>query len=137
MISPYTPSKRTVLCIDDDEAILRYEKALLERSGYAVIAASSAQQGLRLATMCKCDAVLLDYEMPGMNGHEVAVEIKRVRPELKVILLSGCEVPPQALALVDAFVPKLEANQQLLPTIAEFCSQPHEGAARETRRVTA
>jgi CheY-like chemotaxis protein len=137
MISPYTPSKRTILCIDDDEAILRYEKALLEKSGYAVLAAASAQQGLRLATMCKCDAVLLDYEMPGMNGHEVAVEIKRVRPELKVILLSGTEVPTQALALADAFVPKLEANQQLLPTIAELCSQPHEGASREARRVTA
>jgi CheY-like chemotaxis protein len=137
MISPYTPSKRTILCIDDDDAILRYEKALLEKSGYAVLAAASAQQGLRLATMCKCDAVLLDYEMPGMNGHEVAFEIKRVRPDLKVILLSGSEVPTQALALVDAFVPKLEANQQLLPTIAELCSQPHERATREARRVTA
>jgi CheY-like chemotaxis protein len=137
MITPYTPSKTTILCIDDDEAILRYEKALLEKSGYAVLAAASSQQGLRLATMCKCDAVLLDYEMPGMNGHEVAVEIKRVRPELKVILLSGSEVPTQALALVDAFVPKLEANQQLLPTIAELCSQGHEGATREARRATA
>jgi CheY-like chemotaxis protein len=105
MISAYTPSKRTILCIDDDEAILRYEKALLEKSGYAVLVAASAQQGLRLATMCKCDAVILDYEMPGMNGHEVASEIKRIRPELIVILLSGSEVPTQALALVDAFVP--------------------------------
>ena len=137
MISPYPFPKRTILCIDDDEAILRYEKALLEKSGYAVLAAASAQQGLRLATMCKCDAVLLDYEMPGMNGHELAVEIKRVRPELKVILLSGSEVPMQALALVDAFVPKLEANQQLLPMIAELCSRPHDGATREGKGVSA
>jgi two-component system, OmpR family, response regulator CpxR len=123
-ISP-TP-KRTILCIDDDDAILRYEKALLERSGYAVLTAASARQGLRLVTMCKCDAVLLDYEMPEMNGHEVAFEIKRVRPELMVILLSGTEVPMQALALVDAFVPKLEASQQLLPMIAELCSRTDE-----------
>ena len=126
MISSYPTPKRTILCIDDDDAILRYEKALLERSGYAVLTAASAQQGLRLATMCKCDAVLLDYEMPEMNGHEVAAEIKRVRPELMVILLSGSEVPTQALALVDAFVPKLEASQQLLPMIAELCSRTHE-----------
>jgi len=131
MISPYTPSKRTIVCIDDDEAILRYEKAMLEKSGYAVLAAVSAQQGLRLATMCICDAVLLDYEMPEMNGHEVAFEIKRVRPELMVILLSGTEVPMQALALVDAFVPKLEASQQLLPMIAELCSRTDE-----TQRAT-
>ena len=126
MISTYPTPKRTILCIDDDDAILRYEKALLERSGYAVLTAASPQQGLRLVTMCKCDAVLLDYEMPEMNGHEVAFEIKRVRPELMVILLSGSEVPTQALALVDAFVPKLEASQQLLPMIAELCSRTDE-----------
>lgn len=121
---PSNPStKRVILCVDDDEAILHYEKALLERSGYAVLTASSPEQGLRLATMCKCDAVLLDYEMPGMNGDEVALAIKRLRPELLVILLSGSDVPTHALASVDAFVPKLEASRQLLPMVAEFCSR--------------
>ena len=137
MISAYPTSKRIVLCIDDDEVILRYEKALLERSGYAVLTAASAQQGLRLVTMCECDAVLLDYEMPDMNGHDVAVEIRRARPGLTIILLSGSEVPTQALSLVDAFVPKLEASRQLLPMIAELCSRPQDGATREARRVSA
>jgi CheY-like chemotaxis protein len=127
---PSWPTKRTILCIDDDMAILRYEKALLEKSGYAVLSAVSAQQGLRLATMCKCDAVLLDYEMPGMNGSEVAVEIKRIRPDLVVILLSGSDVPTHALALVDAFVPKLEAGRQLLPIITELCGQAQDSQPR-------
>jgi CheY-like chemotaxis protein len=123
-VIPIDPTtKRIILCIDDDEAILSYEKALLERSGYAVLTASSPQKGLRLATTCKCDAVLLDYEMPGMNGDEVALAIKRLRPELLVILLSGSDVPSHALASVDAFVPKLEASRQLLPVIAEFYAQ--------------
>ena len=133
MISPSPPSKRIILCIDDDEAILRYEKALLERSGYATITASSPQQGLNLVRMCKCDAVLLDYEMPGMNGQEVAIEIKRLRPELKVILVSGSEVPKPALAWVDAFVPKLEASRQLLPMIAEICSGGYDAKVNQTR----
>ena len=136
MSQAYRSPKHTILCIDDDEAILRYEKAMLEKAGYAVLAAASAQQGLRLATMCKCDAVLLDYEMPGMNGHEVASEIKRIRPELIIILLSGSEVPTQALALVDAFVPKLEASRQLLPMIAELCSQASEGVAIRASRFS-
>jgi len=106
-VIPTDPTtKRIILCIDDDEAILSYEKALLERSGYAVLTASSPQKGLRLATTCNCDAVLLDYEMPGMNGDEVALAIKRLRPELLVILLSGSDVPAHALASVDAFVPR-------------------------------
>jgi len=129
LIAKYPAAKRTILCIDDDEAILRYEKALLERSGYAVLTAGSAQHGLLLATMCKCDAVLVDFEMPGMNGHEVACEIKLVKPEVVVILLSGSDVPTNVLAFVDAFVPKLEASRQLLPMIAKLCARTAEGTA--------
>jgi len=131
MIPTDPPSKKTILCIDDDVSILRYEKALLERSGYEVLTAPSGQQGLKLATTCQCDAVLLDYEMYGMSGQEVASEIKLVKPELVVILLSGREIPMQTLALVDAFVPKLEASQQLVPIIAELCSRSQKARHRQ------
>jgi CheY-like chemotaxis protein len=110
-------AEKLILCIDDDDAVLTYEKALLERSGYSVVTAKSAHQGLGLATTRKFDVVLLDYEMPGMNGCAAAAEIKRLRPDLLVILLSGSDVPVYALALVDAFIPKLEASRQLLPMI--------------------
>lgn len=124
MASAYKVSKRVILCVDDDAAILGYEKLLLETSGYAVLTALSAQQALRLVTMCKCDAVLLDYEMPGMNGYDLAVAIKQIVPKMLIILVSGSEVPPHALEVVDAFVPKLETNRQLLPMIADLCSRP-------------
>ena len=126
MSSAYRPAPRTILCITDDEAILRYEKALLERSGYLVLTATSKEQAINLVAMCRCDAVLLDYEMVGLNGHGVASEIKRVRPELMFVLLSGSAVPPHSLALADACVPKLEASRQLLPTIAALCSRFHD-----------
>ena len=134
MIPIQAQSRKTILCIDDDAAILHYEKALLERSGYEVLVASSAQQGLRLAISCECDAVLLDYRMLGVNGDQIASEIKLAKPELVVILLSGGEVPVQALALVDAFVPKLEASRQLLPMIAELCG-PNEKMKRRQEGV--
>ncbi len=132
MLSLDPRSKRTILCIDDDEAILRYEKMLLERSGYAVLSAASAQQGLRLVTMCQCDAVLLDYEMPEMNGHEVAFEIRQMRPELPLLLLSGSDVPTHVLPLFDAFLPKLEASRELLPMLADLCSRPPLQQSRQT-----
>ena len=122
MIFSHSASQKLILCIDDDPAILSYEKALLENSGYSVTTAASAGEGLGLVTKCKFDAVLLDYEMPGMNGCDVASEIKRVKPELAVILLSGSDVPAYALALVDAFILKLEASRALLPTIAALCN---------------
>jgi hypothetical protein len=58
-----------------------------------------------------------------MNGYEIAFEIKRVRPELIVIMVSSSEVPVQALTMVDAFVPKLETSRELLPMIAELCKR--------------
>ena len=121
MITTDPVPQKLILCIDDDPAILSYEKPLLERSRYSVSTAASAQVGLGLVTTCNFDAVLLDSEMPGMNGCDIAFEIKRVRPELAVILLSGSEVQKYALALVDAFVFKLEASRALLPTIAALC----------------
>jgi CheY-like chemotaxis protein len=84
-----------------------------------------------LAIARNVDAVLLDCRMSGMNGHEVATEIKLVKPELLIILLSGSDVPTQALALVDAFVPKIEASHQLLPMIAEFCSRCEKAKPRQ------
>ena len=126
MISTYPTSKRLILCITDDPAILRYEQALLERAGYAVLTAASAQQALRLVTMCECDAVLLEYEMFDLSADEIALQIKRVNPELTIILLSGSEVPAYALVVVDAVVPKLEASRQLLPMIAELCARNQE-----------
>jgi CheY-like chemotaxis protein len=138
VISTYPTPKQTILCIDNDEVMLRYEKTLLERSGYAVLSAVSAEQGLRLATICKCDAVLLDYDMPVMNGCEVASEIKRLRPELIVIMVSGNELPISALPMVDGFIPKLEAIRELLPMITELCGRNgdprDEGEARPEHR---
>lgn len=134
MIPTCPPSRqKVILCIDDDDSILRYERTLLERSGYLVLTTTSAERGLRLATTCACDAVLLDYAMPGMNGHQVASEIKLKRPEVVIIMISGSEVPTQALALVDAFVPKLEASRQLLPMIAELCSRGPDTKRRQER----
>jgi DNA-binding NarL/FixJ family response regulator len=83
--------------------------------------------------MHTCDAVLLDYRMPGVDGHDVAFEIKRSRPQLTVIVLSGSDVPMQTLDVVDAYVPKLEASRQLLPMLAELL-QPdlRHGQVRES-----
>jgi DNA-binding response OmpR family regulator len=129
LIPAYPGSQRLILCIDDDEAILDYEKTFLERSGYAVMTASSARQGLELAAMHEFDAVLIDYKMPDMLGTDIAFEIKRVRPQLAVIVLSGDEVPSYTLAVADAFLHKLDLARELLPTIRRLCDRD-----RNTRR---
>jgi CheY-like chemotaxis protein len=119
----YRATKRTILCIDDDRGVLRYERALLERSGYNVLTAVSPEQGLALAMMSRLDAVVLDYQMPGMTGHEVAAAIKSCRPEVLIVMFSASEIPPETLRLTDAVVHKSDAITDLLPTVAHLCNR--------------
>ncbi|MGB9074206.1 MAG: response regulator [Terriglobales bacterium] len=116
-------SRRSLLCIDDSQAILEYEKSLFERSGFNVVTAVSPRLGLRLATMSSFDAVLLDYQMPEMNGRQVALAIRRIRPETLVVMFSGSEIPEETHKLVDALIPKAGAAGELLPTVTRLCNQ--------------
>jgi CheY-like chemotaxis protein len=78
-----------ILCIDDDVAGLEARKELLEISDYEVLIAQSGEQGLRLFVSHPIDAVVLDYEMPGMNGDRVARKMRRVKPDVPILMLSG------------------------------------------------
>ena len=121
-MSAYPKLKRAVLlCIDDSEDMLECEKSFLESFGYIVLTAASGDKGLELASMHSVDVVILDYFMPEMNGEEVAIEMRRVRPLAPIILLTGAaDVPDRALKLVDAMVAKDRLARELLPTIAQL-----------------
>jgi CheY-like chemotaxis protein len=123
MSRSYRGIEKILLCIDDSQAILDYEKRILERSGYFVVTALSARRGLRLATSFSFDAVLLDYHMPEMNGHDLASEIRRLRPETPVVMVSGSAIPEETRRLVDAVVSKDEAARELLPTVSRVCDR--------------
>jgi CheY-like chemotaxis protein len=129
------PGRQTILCIDDDDGILRYQRALFERRGYKVLTADSARQGLQIAAACAVAAVIVDYHMPEMNGHEVATEIKRLRPQVPIVMLSSDdEIPEPALSAVDAFVSK-NAPSRLLPVITRICGENPFGS--QESRITA
>ena len=115
--------QKMLLCIDDSLAILEYEKRMLEESGFMVVTTASPSRGLRLAALFPFDAVLLDYQMPEMNGHQLACEIRRLRPETSVVMFSGGDIPEETRELVDAVVPKSNAHRDLLPTVTRLCDR--------------
>ena len=121
-MSAYPELKRAVLlCIDDSEDMLECEKSFLESFGYTVLTAASGGKGLELASRHSVDVVIVDYFMPEMNGEEVAIEMRRVRPLAPIILLTGAvAVPHQSLKFVDALVAKDRLARELLPTIAQL-----------------
>jgi CheY-like chemotaxis protein len=119
-----------LLCIDDNEDVLECEKSFLESFGYTVLTAATGSRGLELASMHSVDLVIVDYVMPEMNGHEVAIAMRRLRPQAPIIMLSGAlDVPEQALKWVDAFIAKDRVASQLLPAITQLrgceCRTPH------------
>jgi CheY-like chemotaxis protein len=132
MSNPPTP--KTILCIDDNDGVLEYQKALLERRGYAVLTASSARQGLQIAADSGVSAVIVDYHMPEINGHEVALEIKRLKPNTPIVMVSSDEeIPNHVLDVVDAFVPKHEAPSLLVPVLTRICDEVLAKVAERAR----
>jgi len=106
----------TILCIDDDPAILELQKSLLARSGYSVLTAPDAFTGVALTRQHAIDAVLLDMNMPGMDGHQVAQLLMQEQPGLPLVVWSGAmeSIPEALLWFADAVVSKGNPYQQLL-----------------------
>jgi CheY-like chemotaxis protein len=68
--------KKRILLIEDNAANRYLVRFLLEHRGYEIVAAESGPQGLELALKLRPDLILLDVQLPGMDGHAVARSIK-------------------------------------------------------------
>jgi two-component system nitrogen regulation response regulator NtrX len=78
-----------ILVVDDERAIQSTLRAVLEDEGYRVTAAGTAEDGVARVTEEAPDLVFLDIWMPGADGLEALAEIKRLRPETAVVMISG------------------------------------------------
>lgn len=81
--------RRTVLVVDDEPLIVDTTAAALERLGFRVFRAYSGRRALDLAMSILPDLLLTDVLMPGMNGVELAIEIRRLLPSTGIVLFSG------------------------------------------------
>ncbi|MGH7215970.1 MAG: PAS domain S-box protein, partial [Nitrospiraceae bacterium] len=81
----------TVLLAEDDEMVRALAQAILERYGYHVLAARNVHDALRFAQggSEQIHLLLTDTIMPGMNGPELAKQVQSIRPEIKVLYMSG------------------------------------------------
>lgn len=110
--------KPVILCVDDEENPLALRKLVLEKAGYEVLTATSAQEGLELAARNDIDLVLSDQLMPGMTGTEFTARVKAAHPTLPVILISGINERPAGADLADVFMSKVEGPDVLCKHIA-------------------
>ena len=75
-VTEKTCSKETILIADDDLSCLLIAQKILENSGYDVITAIDGREALKMAEIVKPTLILLDVQMPEMNGHQVCRKLK-------------------------------------------------------------
>lgn len=111
---------KRILSVDDEPGILFTRQAILEKEGYKVLSAVDGEHALHLFALQAVDLVLLDYLMPGMDGGAVAQEMKKRKPLVPVIMVSGSSVPEHTLTCVDCFIRKGEGPALLLEKVEQL-----------------
>jgi len=86
-------NKMNILLVDDDPAVRRVTTRLLEFLKCSVVAVAGGHDAIsRVKDQCNCfDLVMTDYSMPDMNGVELAMSLKRILPDMPVILCTGAD----------------------------------------------
>jgi len=117
---------RTILIVDDEKVVLEVGAKILKRLGYDVLQATNGSDAIEMyrAHSDRIDLVVLDVIMPGMSGAETFEELKRINPDVKVLLSSGYSLEGQAKRIMergcDGFIQKPFNLQALADKLSEL-----------------
>ena len=107
-------TNNTLLCIHRDPS----ELSLLKENGYEVVTATNGREALRLFMSRPVDVIVIEYHLGLLDGALIATEIKQVRPEVPIVMLTdNADLPGCALKSVDALVAKSDGPHFLLATV--------------------
>jgi len=121
-------SGQTILLVDDEEALVRLGEEMMAELGYEAVGFASSTTALATfrAAPHRFDAVLSDEAMPEMTGCELAREIRRIRPDIPIVLMSGYVTPSLVdrahdLGIVDVLAKPL-AERDMARSMADALS---------------
>jgi len=81
--------KARILCVDDEPVILDSFRKILVLDGYSVDTVETGKEAIGLIQKHSYDFVFTDLKMPGMDGVEVTKQVKHIRPDIDVIIITG------------------------------------------------
>jgi CheY-like chemotaxis protein len=122
------PEQGTILVVDDETIVRQLAKAILERQGYTVLMADGGHEALQLYQQQgdRIDLVILDLTMPKMSGRVCYQELRKLNPNVKVMLSSGYSADETVQALLDegaiGFVQKPYRVEDMARAVREVLS---------------
>jgi DNA-binding response OmpR family regulator len=84
----------TILIVEDDAQLRAVYKSALRLEGYAVITAADGINALRQVEAAPPDAVILDLDLPRLDGYQVGRELALIAPGLPIVVVTGLDVIP-------------------------------------------
>ena len=114
---------RVILCVDDELTGLTARRLLLSIAGYTVLTASSGKAALKLFGCNHLDLVITDHLLPDLTGAELASEMKRLKPAVPIVLLTGLVDLPPGYEQTDLVLTKGMTPPEFLTEIAELLSK--------------
>jgi CheY-like chemotaxis protein len=124
-----------ILVVDDEASIRDSTALMLGRLGFSVDTAENGAEARAMFEAKHYDVVLTDLRMPGMDGQELAKQLKSINPDLKVILVTALP-PADATTLFETVILKPFSFRQLSSAMAEALHATH-GACPQDRRLSA
>jgi CheY-like chemotaxis protein len=107
-----------IFYVDDNPKSRRLLTSVMKSCGFEVTTAGDPIEALSRIRKCSFDLALLDYQMPHLTGAQLAQKIKRSRPDVPVVVISGFSaLPPFELIFVDAHVGRGATLDELLDTM--------------------
>lgn len=111
-----------VICIDDNVEMVEYLRDVVHEAGHVAYVAQSGTDGLRLIEKIKPELVLLDLDLPDIQGQEVCERVKKIFPQTKIIMItnyaSSSDVVRGLHLGADDYLGKPIHTQELLARIA-------------------
>ena len=86
------PHETNVLVVDDDRGIRFTLEGIIDDEGYMVRGAENGYQAIELVKEITFQWIFMDIRMPGLNGVETYLEIKKISPESRVVMMTGFSV---------------------------------------------
>lgn len=119
---------KSILLVEDDAAVCYFLGRVLRHAGYCVQSAADGISGLRLFRARRWDLVITDRTMPGMNGEDMACEIRHEAPSQPIVLITGIPTRVERPELFDAIFSKPFSITALLASLSTLLEAHPAGA---------